>query len=120
LGKINLKRTDGVQKGLNSIVRLDESREIISKVADARSVKEKEVRQNMATLYPVLSRYAYGNDGCIVLKDSIHPDNERAGLVAIMEIQGGWPRPPAWMEGKKGKEGKEEEKERKETKEKKE
>jgi len=74
----------------------------------------------MATLYPVLSRYAHGNDGCIVLKDSIHPDNERAGLVAIMEIQGGWPRPPAWREEKKEKKGKEEEKEKKERKEKKE
>jgi len=118
LGKINLKRTDGVQKGLNSIVRLDESREIISKVADSRGVKGKEVRQNMATLYPVLSWYSHGNDGCIVLKDSIHPDNERAGLMAIMEIQGGWPRPPAWREEKKEKKGKEEEKERKEKKEK--
>jgi len=119
LGKINLKRTDGVQRGRNSIIRLNESREIISKVADSRGVKGKEVRQNMATLYPVLSRYTHGNDGCIVLKDSIHSDNERAGLVAIMEIQGGWPRPPAWREEKE-KKGKEEEKERKERKEKKE
>jgi len=85
-------------------------------VADARGVKEKEVRQNMATLYPVLSRYAHGSGGCIVLKESIHPDNERAGLVAIMEIQGGWPRPLSWREEK----GEGEEKEKKEREEKKE
>ena len=76
-------------------------------MADARGVKEKEVRQNMATLYPVLSRYAHGSGGCIVLKESIHRDNERAGLVAIMEIQGGWPRPLSWREEKgEGEEGK--------------
>ena len=69
-------------------------------VAKARGVKEGKVKQGIATIYQVLSRYAHGNDGCIVLKALVHPDNERAGLVAIMEMQGRWLHPLAWREEK--------------------
>ena len=46
----------------------------------------------------MLSRYAHGKDGDIVPKESYHPDNERAGLVAIMKVQDRWLDPLAWRE----------------------
>ena len=46
----------------------------------------------------MLSRYGHGNDGKIVLKESYHPDNERAGLVAIMKVQDTWDHPLVWRE----------------------
>lgn len=86
----------GIQAELDRILKLDEFRVILRQELAARGVKEKDVSRCMRIIYPVLSRYAHGNDGDIVLRGLYHPDNELAGLVALMRVQGGWRNPLKW------------------------
>ncbi|PUU80428.1 hypothetical protein B9Z19DRAFT_1123615 [Tuber borchii] len=88
----------GIQENLNQILALPKYHEILLQELELRGLREIDVRRCLGILYPALSRYAHGNDGAIVLRGLYHPDNELAGLVALMRVQGRWKNPMAWRE----------------------
>lgn len=55
------------QDNLNQITQLQEFKIILRQEVNARSLKEEDVWRNLGILYGVLSRYAHGNNGHIVL-----------------------------------------------------
>lgn len=89
-----------VQDNLNQITQLPEFKIILRQEVNARRLKEEDVWRNLGILYGVLSRYAHGNNGHIQLWEGYHPENERAGLVALMKLQARWPNPLRWNEEK--------------------
>ncbi|PUU76066.1 hypothetical protein B9Z19DRAFT_1066927 [Tuber borchii] len=91
-------RGGGIQANLNQIMELSEFKETLSKVLKDRGLRGDDVWHCLNILYPTLSKYAHGNDGDIVLRGIYHPDNERAGLVALMRVQGRWKEPCSWRE----------------------
>lgn len=93
-----IKGSGGIQEQLDKIFKLDEFRHILQEELKARGLRETDVRRCLSIIYPALSRYAHGNDGHIVLRGLYHPDNERAGLVALLRVQGRWEDSQAWSE----------------------
>jgi len=93
-----ITRGGGIQDQLNKVIALDEFRKALQLVLKPRGLREADVQHCLSTLYPALSKYAHGNDGHIVLRGLYHPANERAGLVALMRVQGRWKNPQRWSE----------------------
>ena len=98
IGQKKIKGGGGIQDQLNKIFELKEFRKTLREELNSRGLKETDVRRCLSIIYPALSRYAHGNDGHIVLRGLYHTDNERAGLVALMRVQGRWKHPQAWRE----------------------
>jgi len=95
-GKIT--KGSGVQDNLNQIIQLKEFKKILHREVKARGLNEEDVWRNLGIVYGILSRYAHGNNRHIVLWGRYHPENERAGLVALMKLQARWPSPLGWRE----------------------
>lgn len=93
-----IKKGGGIQDLLDKIFELNEFRKILRQELASRGLKELDVGRCLSILYPVLSGYAHGNDGHIVHRGLYHWENERAGLVSLLRVQGTWKDPQAWME----------------------
>ena len=83
----------GVQAELDRIFKKEEFRALLSEQLGTHGLKGNDVRWCLSIIYSVLSCFAHGHDRAIVLRGLYHPDNEIAGLIAIMRVQGHWKHP---------------------------
>lgn len=63
-----------------------------------RGLKPDDVTPCIPSLYQLLSKYAHGHSGLIVIRSGDFRPSECALLVTFMKVQDDWPNPLKWRE----------------------